>query len=192
MAVHVRQPWYLSYGNIGVDFVNTRWNRLKPHPVESLCQIQDVLDWLQCKRLLNEARQQQWSRQFAAAPSTGPRVLQKALQLREALYNIFWSMANHCPPQGSDVEAVNDLVIAVVTSPPTLQVRPDGGCPGISIQAHANSGAVEPHCQQCCHALERGDLSACVAVATRRAARFFDHTRTSNGAGAICSPAAVW
>jgi predicted RNA-binding Zn ribbon-like protein len=178
MAVQVRQPWHLSYGNIGVDFVNTRWNRLKPHPVESLCQIQDVLDWLQCKRLLNEARQQPWSLQFAAAPSTGQRVLQKALQLREALYNIFWSMANHCPPQGSDVEAVNALLAAAI-GPPMLRARPDGGFAlEYPYKRTPTAALLGPIVSSAATLLSEGDLQRLRRCGNRACGKgLFDHTK---------------
>jgi len=58
-----------------------------------------------------------WLERLHRSPSTARRVLSSTLRLRETLYRVFWSTANHRPPPRADVPVINRALAAIRLSP---------------------------------------------------------------------------
>lgn len=112
----IPRTWRIDYGDPSVDFVNSRWNRLK-EAHESFASLQDVLDWLSVKGLLDQASFRRWSRRLGKSPGTARGVLRQALALRETLYGIFRSLAEGRRPRHAELRALNRFLVAGSGSP---------------------------------------------------------------------------
>ena len=114
---NVQRRWALEFGDPSLDFVNTRWNRRTGEPMETLHRADDVLHWLRLKRLIDARTHRCWLERLRRSPSTARRLLSNTIKLREALYRVFWSIANHRPPARNDVAVINRALAAGRVSP---------------------------------------------------------------------------
>jgi predicted RNA-binding Zn ribbon-like protein len=101
------RQWIVDYGDPSVDFVNTRWNRRRRTPVETLTRAEDVLEWLAIKGLVDDARHRGWSLRLQRSPALRARMLGTSLGLREALYTLFRALAEGDPPPRTAVRRLN-------------------------------------------------------------------------------------
>ena len=115
--ISARRRWALGYGDASLDFVNTRWNRLTPEPIETFHQADDVLDWLRLKGIIDDRHHRLWRRRFRQSPTAARRLFGDAMRLREALYRVFWSIAHRHRPRPADIAVVNRVLAAVQLSP---------------------------------------------------------------------------
>ena len=123
-SVRRPRPWIAAYGDPSVEFVNTRWFRLGPTPRETLRSIEDLLDWLEMKGVVDSATYGRWSARLRRSPSLARQVLQEALDLREAIHGIYWALVQRLPAQRSHLKRLNESLAAAVSHPVVLVSSP--------------------------------------------------------------------
>jgi predicted RNA-binding Zn ribbon-like protein len=121
----IRRQWSREYGDVSVDFVNTKWNRLEPEPAESLASIDDLIAWLKTKGMLNHLSCRRWSDRFRLSSGSGRRVFTRAIMLREALYRIFSAVARGRNASAHDLGMLNKL-LAISAGRPMLSQAAQG------------------------------------------------------------------
>ncbi len=90
-----------------LDFANTAEWHASQHPVESLHNYDDLLDWALGKGLLDEAAAAGLQDAASRQPEQATGALARAIDLREALYRIFSAQAHAISPAAEDVDLLN-------------------------------------------------------------------------------------
>jgi len=97
----------LLAGSLCLDFANTaNWHKSE-QPVELLTSYDELIDWSRHAGVLNEQESDQLLSQASANPSDAEAVRAQAVELREAIYRIFASIANDERPDVEDLELLN-------------------------------------------------------------------------------------
>jgi predicted RNA-binding Zn ribbon-like protein len=97
-------------GQLCLDFVNTADWHASDQPVESLNSYADLVGWAQQAGLLAGPEAQQLLEKAAEQPGEAGLALKKAVELREAIYRIFATIAAGHSPEGVDLALVNDIL----------------------------------------------------------------------------------
>jgi predicted RNA-binding Zn ribbon-like protein len=94
-------------GELCLDFVKTVGNHNCPHPNEHLTDYRALVVWSRHARIASPSTAQRLLRQAACQPAEAKRVLSRAIELREALYNVFSVVAQGNRPKAGDLQVLN-------------------------------------------------------------------------------------
>jgi predicted RNA-binding Zn ribbon-like protein len=86
-------------GKLCLDFANTAGMHASENPKENLNTYDELVDWSHHAGILSENDAQKLIREAARNPSESERVLRRAIELREAIYSIFSTVALGTPPK---------------------------------------------------------------------------------------------
>src|SRR2546423_9056420 len=95
--------------HVAVDFTNTVGNRLET-PEEHLNTYGDLLAWAEAARVLTRAQTTRLKQRAAANPEHARRALRRALDSREALYDVLDRVASRRPPDAAALGRLNRYV----------------------------------------------------------------------------------
>jgi predicted RNA-binding Zn ribbon-like protein len=110
--------------DLALEFANTRYWRGRDAHTETLNSPDDLLKWCADAKIPSAAieRRRTWWQQH---PRKAEQALGEALELREALYRIFRSIAEEAEPEGTDLDVLNRTLKA---APARAElVRANGG-----------------------------------------------------------------
>ena len=97
-------------GALCLDFANTAEWHASDHPQEHLTSFAELLAWAERRGMFNEKVMRSLTQEAARLPQEAARVLRRAIELREALYQVFSRVARgQAVPRGA-LEQVNDGV----------------------------------------------------------------------------------
>ena len=93
--------------SLSLDFTNTLHDRTTEHPRESLNSYQDVVIWSLEAHLLTEDEAKRLLVEANRYPEQASAVLQRAIEVREAIFRLFLALAEETVPQESDLKILN-------------------------------------------------------------------------------------
>ncbi len=94
-------------GWLCLDFANTVEWHASDSPQDTLHTFADLADWAHTIGLLTKPETQRLLHEAQANTAQAERVLRRAIQLREAIYRIFVSLAKGRKPAATDVDELN-------------------------------------------------------------------------------------
>ncbi len=94
-------------GQLSLDFANTVSYRGRQFPEEKLNGFQDLLDWSVLAGTLDEGDARKLSREGGIQPEAAKRVLERAVELREAIHRIFTANISAEPASDDDLVTLN-------------------------------------------------------------------------------------
>ena len=97
----------LSGERSSLDFANTADWHASDHPVESLTSYSDLVAWSQRVGILTDHQAQRLLKKAARRPGDATAVLERAIALREAIYQIFSAISHGRPPPAADLATFN-------------------------------------------------------------------------------------
>lgn len=100
----------LTAGVLCLDFVNTLDDRPSDQPKELLAEYADLARFAEDAEVLTPSQANHLAQQAAACPDDAQQTLRSAIELREALYGIFWAVANRRKVPLPAVAALNKFV----------------------------------------------------------------------------------
>jgi predicted RNA-binding Zn ribbon-like protein len=100
----------LSAGVQCLDFVNTLDDRPSSEPKELLAQYEDLARFGEDTEILEPEEADRLVAFSKSAPSQAQRALRAAVQLREAMYAIFWAVIHKKPAPSAAVSTLNQFV----------------------------------------------------------------------------------
>jgi predicted RNA-binding Zn ribbon-like protein len=112
-------------GALCLDFANTAEWHASDHPQEHLTSYTELLAWAKRHGLFDEKVLRSLSQEAARRPQEAARVLRRAIELREALYQVLSRVARGQPAPRAALERVNEGV-AESLSHSRLQPGPNG------------------------------------------------------------------
>jgi predicted RNA-binding Zn ribbon-like protein len=90
-----------------LDFANTAQWHASAHPIEQLNSYSDLVSWARKKRLLTSQEAKRLSGESVARPVEAESVLQRAIELREAIYRVFSAVARKRLAEATDIDTIN-------------------------------------------------------------------------------------
>ena len=93
-------------GALCLDFCNTVGGHREGTPREKLNSIEDFISWSEQAELIDAAEAAQLRREAGVKPGASA-ALERAIELREALYRIFWSSSKGKAPERADLAKLN-------------------------------------------------------------------------------------
>lgn len=111
----------LDEGWLCLDFANTAGWHASAQPVERLSSYTAWVDWAQKKGILSEGEARWLELEAAQHPQQSQQVLERVIELREAIYRIFSALAKDQPPSQDDLDLLNAVLKAKL---PHLGVSP--------------------------------------------------------------------
>jgi predicted RNA-binding Zn ribbon-like protein len=97
----------LIAGNPALDFTNTLSGDRFHAPKEKLNDYGDLLAFSRQAGLIDAARARTLSDRAARDPAEASRVLARAIELREAVFRIFWALGSRKKPASADLAFLN-------------------------------------------------------------------------------------
>lgn len=94
-------------GDLALDFTNTVGGKRGGIARENLHTYRDFISWCRQAGLLDKGLAEELTREAARYPREAAAVLSRAVALREAVYNIFWALANRRKPSPEDLGQLN-------------------------------------------------------------------------------------
>ena len=112
MEVNVKQEqvFDLTGGLLCLDFANTVDDRTEIHPQELLISFEDLIAWSRQAQVLTEQEGRELSEKAAQRPSEATGVLQRAVEVREAIFRIFKAVAEDESPEEGDLVTLSAMV----------------------------------------------------------------------------------
>jgi predicted RNA-binding Zn ribbon-like protein len=108
------KKFQLVGGNLCLDFTNSVGGKRGATTREHLHSYADLLSWWQQAGLVSEEEAKKLAREAERAPDSAMKVLERAVELREAIYRIFASVVKgHLPAKG-DLEILNARLAAAL------------------------------------------------------------------------------
>jgi predicted RNA-binding Zn ribbon-like protein len=93
-----------------LDFTHTLEDRPSGHSRELLNSYSDFVSWGLYMHLLTDDEAQHLLEQAARHPAQASQALQKAIISREAIYRIFYQIAEDSSPAGADITTLNTIL----------------------------------------------------------------------------------
>ena len=110
-TVRRRPPRFeLMGGPVCLDFINTLDDRFSSEPKELLKSYIDLARFGEDTGFLDTTRVDHLFELSYTAPEDAARVLRAAIQLREAMYGIFWALVKKKPVAPADLVVLNQYV----------------------------------------------------------------------------------
>ena len=97
-------------GLLCLDFANTVDDRPDVHPQEHLNSYNDLVSWGQQAQVLTEREAQRLLEEAAHRSAEAFRVLQQAVEIREAIFRIFKAVAEDASPEDEDLVLLSAAV----------------------------------------------------------------------------------
>ncbi len=97
-------------GQLCLDFVNTVDRDGDQYSQDWLCNATDLIGWARHIGILSVAQAEALLYQVKQQPERAATFFDRAIQLREALYRIFSTVAVQQPQQADDLECLNTLL----------------------------------------------------------------------------------
>jgi len=94
-------------GSLCLDFVNTVDCRNSDQSRENLSTYHSLVSWSQHANILTEDEVRYMLREATLHPANAKMILERAIKIREALYRIFYAVANHRLPNAADISTLN-------------------------------------------------------------------------------------
>jgi predicted RNA-binding Zn ribbon-like protein len=107
-----------------LDFTHTLTERYSPQPQELLNSDNDLVAWGLYERLLTDEEAQQLLREAKKHPEEASAALQRALELRETIYRVFYALWEGSLPEQSDLALLNERLAEAMSH---ARLVPDGG-----------------------------------------------------------------
>lgn len=106
-----------------LDFSNTVGMHASEHPREKLSTYQDLVIWSLHAGIISEDDAQRLTRKAKKNPSGSEKVLKHAVNLREAIYRIFSSVAAGSPPPKKDLSILNRNISKAMSQSRLIQSK---------------------------------------------------------------------
>ncbi len=100
----------LIAGAVCLDFINTLDDRFSGHPKELLPSYLDLARFAEDSGILSELQVDRLFTRSVKSPEPAQRALEAAIQLREAMYAIFWALVQKKPVPKPAVIVLNSYV----------------------------------------------------------------------------------
>jgi predicted RNA-binding Zn ribbon-like protein len=100
----------LIAGAVCLDFINTLDDRFSTEPKELLTGYVDLARFGEDSGILTELQVDQLMTRSMQSPETAQRALDAAIQLREAMYAIFWALVQNKPAPKAPLAVLNSYV----------------------------------------------------------------------------------
>ena len=97
-------------GPVCLDFINTLDDRFSNQPKELLTSYVDLARFGEDSSILTELQADQLMTRSMQSPQVAQRALASAIQLREAMYAIFWALVRNKPMPKSPLMILNSYV----------------------------------------------------------------------------------
>jgi predicted RNA-binding Zn ribbon-like protein len=97
-------------GRLALDFANTVDWHASSHPEEGLTSYDKLLEWGKAHAILTAAGARSLKTQAAKRPAEAHAVLEKSIELREAIYHILSARVHKLPVRVSDLRVLNRAV----------------------------------------------------------------------------------
>jgi predicted RNA-binding Zn ribbon-like protein len=110
-------------GRLCLDFVNTLDWRGTDQPVEYLHTYRDLVAWSRYVGTISDQEAEELSQKAKTDSLQGAAVVQDAIQLREAIYRIFSSIAHRLPVADQDLMIFNRYVARAMESSEIIKKR---------------------------------------------------------------------
>jgi predicted RNA-binding Zn ribbon-like protein len=94
-------------GDLGLDFCNTVGGKRDAIPREHLNSCRDFISWCEQAGLLNKSEAAALFQKADRRPADGSSALNRAIELREAVYRIFAALAESKRPHAADLARLN-------------------------------------------------------------------------------------
>src|SRR2546426_9557838 len=94
-------------GDVCLDFTNTVGGKRGLSTREYLNSYADFVSWCRQADLLDESKADALLRSATRRPAESGAALQRAIELREAIYRIFAALASDESPQAADLDHMN-------------------------------------------------------------------------------------
>lgn len=105
-----KSPFEFTGGNVALDFVNTVNGRIREDPEDLLTDYDRLIQWAKEAALLKPKVVDHLLDVNAEAPGAGQAILRQAVQLREAMYDVFLAAAKRRAIPATALAAVNKAV----------------------------------------------------------------------------------
>jgi predicted RNA-binding Zn ribbon-like protein len=112
-------------GQLCLDFANTMDPRTGKAPHDFFVSYGDLVKWSQRAGVLTENETHQLLKEAHLHPAPATMTLERAIMLRELIYRVFSSVAHGTVPQATDLNALKDAFLEVMTHAQITPV-PDG------------------------------------------------------------------
>jgi predicted RNA-binding Zn ribbon-like protein len=93
-----------------LDFANTADWHASDHPEESLNSYADVVAWARGAGLVSEVEAERLRAGASVSSMKAEEVLRRAVELRDAIYEVFAAVAHHRPVARRDVDVLNQAL----------------------------------------------------------------------------------
>ena len=111
MAEHTREfQFELTGGRLCLDFANTLDNRRALQPQERLNRYADLVAWSRQTGVLRQAEAHRLLREAARCPRAALAVIEAAIELREAIFEIFAAAVAGKKPSATSLARLNEHV----------------------------------------------------------------------------------
>ena len=94
-------------GKLCLDFANTAEWHASEHPEEKLKTYNDIIKWGLLAGIISEGEAKKLVQKAKKNPSGSKEILKRAIELREAIYHIFSTLAKGRLPQKRDMVVLN-------------------------------------------------------------------------------------
>ncbi len=101
------KKFHLIGGDLSLDFTNTLGGKRGAITRESLNRYIDLLSWFEQARVMEKAEVAKLAREAERQPEEAARVLERAIQLRESIYNLCAAVVEGRTSPKSDLERLN-------------------------------------------------------------------------------------
>jgi predicted RNA-binding Zn ribbon-like protein len=102
-------------GALCLDFANTVDWRTSDSPEEILASYRDLVDWSRHVGIIDERRANRLKRNAALHTVQASSALEQATELREAIYQVFISVAHARPPSRQALRTFNEVFLPLVS-----------------------------------------------------------------------------
>lgn len=119
---HVRDLSLLG-GSLCLDFTNTVGSHGRERPDEYLNTFKDLVNWSQHADILTKREAKKITQLAEKQPSKAKMVLNRAIELREAIYRIFSSAFDGKPPREEDIALFNDNLTRTMSNSLIIQTK---------------------------------------------------------------------
>jgi predicted RNA-binding Zn ribbon-like protein len=108
----MEKPWVFDRcaGHLALDFANTVSNRGTASAIDRLGSYQDLLAFATQAEVLSDAEAHRLAARARRSPAAAEEVLQRARDLRDALYDLFAALAEDRPPPAAALPELNRAV----------------------------------------------------------------------------------